>query len=321
MTPNDPDGMDELEELEELDELDELEPATPKAPAAKPARAGGAKSGAKSGGRPKSSRDMGPKKLEVGQKRELEQAPLELRKAAQVLLWGSLLPFLYGVNVSATAVKDSSSGFMEWVKGAPGKFPFLLFVGSKAIVLLGCWVFHEGYQATHGGKHKSPIASLAKAHKMVTPVLASLIWIAAIAWCFTASGPTFHAQTDLGGNFEETMGNARLVVELMSLILAGATITHIFAYEHGGKFNPSFPLMFCGPAIAGLVTLLAIPQVLASESKPIGMLGIVGSIIVAIGGGMACKTMMDSMKQAKVAGQIRQQAIRDERKRQREERS
>jgi hypothetical protein len=320
MTPNDPDGMDELEELEELEELDELEPEAPKAAAPKATRPAGAKAGAKSGGRAKSSRDMGPKRLEVGQKRELEQAPLELRKAAQVLLWGSLLPFLYGVNYSVTAIKNSGSNWTSWVKGAEGKFPFLLFVGTKAIVLLGCWIFHEGYQATHGGKHKSPIASLAKSHKMMTPILACLIWGAAIVWCFMAPAPSFNANSDMAGVYVDNMNNMRLVVELMSLILAGATITHIFAYEHGGKFNPSFPLMFCGPAIAGLVTLIAIPQVMDSVSKPMGMLGIIGSIIVAIGGGMACKTMVDSMKQAKITGQIRQQAIRDERKRQREDR-
>lgn len=303
MTPNDP---EEIEELEELEDVEELESAPDNKPAAK--KAAGA------GGRPKSSRDMGPRKLQVGEKRELEQAPIQLRKAAQVLLYGSLLPFFFGVHYSSAA---ASSEFGGWASGSEGSFPWLLVLGAKGLTLLGCWLFHEGYQATHGGKHKSPIAKLAKSHSAMTPLLAGIVWIAAIVWVFMAGTPTYTAP---GFEAAVELGNGRLVIELMSLILAGATITHIFGYEHGGKFNPIFPLMFAGPAIAGIVNLFSFGNVTSSDSSGPGMLGLVGSIVIAVGGFMACKTMMDSMKEAKVAGEIRQAAIREERKRQRDER-
>ena len=123
-----------------------------------------------------------------------------LRKASKILLVGALAPFFVAIKY-------------------PDAIGWAVLYGAKAIALLGCWIFHQGYVATHGGKASVDIFDkLAKAHHAVMPSLAAVFWIAALAHVITSGGAMA-----LGASGE-----------ILTLVLAGATFTHIFGYEHGG---------------------------------------------------------------------------------------
>ncbi|MCP3915045.1 MAG: hypothetical protein GY711_05780 [bacterium] len=246
---------------------------------------------------------------QIGEKRELEQAPLMLRKAAMILLIGALFPFFSAIKY-ATAVKTMGAG------GEADPFPWTVFLGAKALALIGCWLFHQGYMATHGGKAKNDfIDKLAKSHHMAMPALAGVFWIGALVFIFMSNGAMIDAIDGSGAKEVFKFGCAS---EVATLILAGATFSHIFGYEHGGKFNPIFPLMFLGPGLAGLLNVFGAMGALGGSTAMYALMGLVGSLIVAAGGGMAMHTMYASMKQAKIEGEIKREALREERKRQRE---
>ena len=96
------------------------------------------------------------------------------------------------------------------------------------------------------------------------------------------------------------------------LILAGLTMTHIYDYEHGGQFNPMFPLMFLAPGIAGVLSLV---KVFSVDSIGIGqILGGIGSIAVAAAGWMAAYTMYVALKEAKTHGDAKKAAQLEARK-------
>ena len=217
--------------------------------------------------------------MKIGEKRELEQTPLILRKSSKVLLVGALLPFFTALDPE----------FSAW--GA-------LYI-SKALILLAGWVFHQGYMATHGGKAESFIGKFALKHAMIPTGLAGLVAIGAFVVAFRAGF--------IGG-----IGG-----EAATLLLACATFSHIFGYEHGGKFNPIFPLMFLGPGIAGVLNIVGAMAMFGEEAGR-AALGLAGSVVVGAGGMMAIYAMYIAMKQAKVDGDIKREAQRAERKSQRE---
>ena len=115
------------------------------------------------------------------QKRELEQAPLELRKAAQVLTIGALFPFYYGVKFAVTAIPPTGNldGFAQWAEGS-GAFPFLAFFVAKALAMAGGWVQLQGYQGATGEVTTGIGASLGKAHKMAPVGAAAVLWLLAL---------------------------------------------------------------------------------------------------------------------------------------------
>lgn len=206
-------------------------------------------------------------------KRELEAAPIMLRKAALILLAASLLPF--GAKMTAGA-----------------------FVG-KLILLCAAYVFHQGHVHKAGEKAPGFIASLAKNGLVPVLALAGLIAIAG----FVVPG--------LIGEFPiSSMG------EMVALALACFTYTHIFDYEHGGKFNPIYPMLFLGPAIMGLLGILKL-----SEAEGLTLIAAaLGSLGVAIAGFMAVYTMFVAIKQAKIEGDLKKQAAAEARKAARESR-
>jgi len=212
-------------------------------------------------------------------KRELEQTPLILRKSSKILLAGALLPFFTALDPE----------FSAWG-------PLYL---SKALVLLAGWVFHQGYMATHGGKGEGLIGKLAQQHAMVPTCLAGIVAIAAFVPAYLAGS--------LGG-----IGG-----ESATLLLACATFSHIFGYEHGGKFNPIFPLMFLGPGIAGVLNVFG-AMALFGEQAGRAAMGLAGSLVVGAGGMMAIYAMYAAMRQAKAEGDIKREAQRAGRKAQRE---
>jgi len=217
-----------------------------------------------------------------GEKRELEQAPLLLRKAATIVGVGALFPFF-------TALDQDDA--IAW---GP-------LMGAKALACVAGYVFHQGYMATHGGKAVPAIASMAKANKRVPSILAGVVAVASMVVAYGCP----HAGYSIG--------------EVMTLLLALATFSHIWGYEHGGKFNPLFPLMFLGPAIAGVLNVLGAAAAFGVKGHPGSpLLGMLGSLTVGAGGVLATYTMYVAIKQAKVEGDIKREQLREYRKQQRE---
>jgi hypothetical protein len=139
-----------------------------------------------------------------------------------------------------------------------------------------------------------------------------LIWIGALFLATTGS-----VDATVGGDLKPWTSLV-LVVELITMILAMATTSHIYGYEHGGKFNPIFPLMFLGPAVAGVMQFLSIGNVASSDHSGVGYLGLLGSGICAAGGIMAMNIMRKAMKEAKEQGEKKAAIIREKRKADRE---
>ena len=78
-----------------------------------------------------------------------------------------------------------------------------------------------------------------------------------------------------------------------------------------GKFNPIFPLMFVGPAVAGVFKVLEAGSMLGDY--PLVLVGVLGAAAVGAGGIMAIYTMYVTMKEAKIQGDLK--TSRPERKR------
>jgi len=283
----DPPELDELEPLEEL----EAPPALTELPAAAtelPARAAA---------------------REPGQKRELEEAPLMLRKASMILLAGTLLPWLVSARTAG--------------------IPWGPLMSAKAVAAIAAWIIHQGYLATHGGKAVGFIRKLARVggpapekksrrdkdsgaqafvgwlKRNLVPIFGWLVFFGAI-FLLKNAWPMNPADADHPKGPWMAPGFAPAVGELLTLALATNTFSHIFGYEHGGKFNPLFPLMFLGPGLAGLFGALT-----AFGNNPIGG---VGCLVVAAGGILASYVMVVSMKQAKIEGDRKRDAAREERK-------
>jgi len=208
-------------------------------------------------------------------KRELEAAPLMLRKASLILLAGALLPFGGVATVGA-------------------------FVGKLAL-LAAAFVFHQGHVHKAGEKAAGFVAGLTKNGMMPLFAVAGLLAIAGFAM------PSLIGN----GDYPISAGG-----EMVALALACFTYTHIFDYEHGGKFNPLYPMMFLGPAIMGLLGIVKL-----GESEGLTMVGAgLGALCVAIAGFMAVYTMYVAIKQAKVEGDLKKQAATEARKSAREAR-
>ena len=117
------------------------------------------------------------------------------------------------------------------------------------------------------------------------------------------------SMTSLSEGFKESSGP---FAEKGFMILAGLTLTHIYDYEHGGRFNPMFPIMFLAPAIAGVLALL---RVFGEEDMNIGvLLAGGGAILVSVAGSMAAYTMYVALKEAKAHGEAKRAAKAEARK-------
>ncbi|HPF14114.1 MAG: hypothetical protein H6829_03460 [Planctomycetes bacterium] len=234
-------------------------------------------------------------------KRELETAPLMLRKASYILLAGALLPFFSGLMYAANAKHE--------VGDLTQAFDWKTLIIAKALVLLGGWVLYECVQVRAGTKPKSVLAGLAKVHSMAGLGVALLLWIGALVFVFLSPG--VYVETTAGVTKEYFKFGA--VAEVMTLMLALYSIAHIFEYEHGGKFNPMFPLLMIGPGLAGILNLLGSFSAFSNPSKMLGVIALAGGIIVAAGGGLAIYTMYMSFKEAKVQGELKKAAMREHR--------
>jgi len=244
------------------------------------------------------------------QRRELEEAPQLVRKAATILTIGALFPWL-------TAL--STQGHMPWKFWAMG---------------VGLTLF-AGFVLMEGAKHRSglPANGLVKpivgAHPMAGTGFGLILFVAAIVAVFMGNSLFVGADADMrfvglipGDGVPEGANNRFslwAVMELGTLFLGLATLAHVLAFEYGGKFNPIFPLMFLGPAIAGALNIIGASRQIGGDNG-IAILAAIGSLTVAAGGILAMYTMYVSMKQAKVEGDIKRAAERERRKAERESR-
>ena len=244
----------------------------------------------------------------IPKERKLEAAPLMLGKAAWVLVAGSALPW-YGHGGS----------WVTW--GA-----------AKAVVLLGCFLFYASVVARTEDKVPAGLGGLgkprwgpefgAKAKSPKDQVLALVPTpLHLLAWIVTAVGfllPLYDpagAPVDVGAGATEPSGFSALkaLVEVGSMLLGAGTLVHIFAYKKGGHFNPLFPFLFLGPALAGV--LVFVQTVLGGEifegRKPIQLLG---SLLSASAGAVAVYTVGVAMAQAKKEGDAKKKAAAEARK-------
>jgi hypothetical protein len=216
-----------------------------------------------------------------GVRRELDRAPLELRKAAVVLMAGSILPW-----------------------GDPANAGLLGAYVEKLLCYLAIWILYQSHVHKHGGTANSLVASLARSSAMVPVVVAGLVALAGLAPLATAGKA-------------ETMQLFTVLTEKAFLLLGGYTFVHIYEYEHGGRFNPMFPLMFLFPLLGGVMAIFL--KVLPALMGP-GLLSLVGALAVTAAGGIACHTMYVAMKEAKLHGEAKRAAAQQARKAAREER-
>lgn len=230
-------------------------------------------------------------------RRELEQAPLLLRKASKVLIAGAILPWI-------TAV--ATQGHMPWG----------FWAGSVALTFVAGWILLECAKANHGAPANGVVTSLCKAHALAGPGAALLVFVVAcvVAW----TGNAWFSEeplryTGVAGEGMVDRYSPRAILELATLLLGLATFAHILAYEYGGKFNPVYPLMFLGPALAGALQVFGAFGSFSSNSTG-ALISLVGSLTVASGGFMAIYTMYASMKQAKIDGDLKRAAQREQRK-------
>lgn len=101
--------------------------------------------------------ELEPLNEAAGGPRELEAAPLMLRKAALILAVAALLP---------------------WLK--PGGFDVNVVIG-KAVVLLGALVYYWGVLAAHGEKAPGFVAALGKSNPKVPTWIGLAIMVAGLA--------------------------------------------------------------------------------------------------------------------------------------------
>ncbi len=238
----------------------------------------------------------------ASQKRELEQAPLMLRKASWILVIGALFPFFTALRYAAAAINEAG--------GLTMGFDWKTWTIVKLLVVAGGWVAYECSMVRHGDKPKSALAGLANAHAKAGIGVASLLWIGAIVYLYMVSD----VYVEISAGVTDKVFRVGMVAEVLTLMLGMYAIEHIHGYEHGGKFNPLVPLLMLGPGIAGILNLLSSIAAFRNPHSVLGSIGLIGSVIVAAGGIFAIKIMIDSMKEAKVQGEIKKAAMREARK-------
>ncbi len=238
--------------------------------------------------------------------REQETTPKLLQQASKLLVIGALFPFYTGVQYASQAafpVGDTTQAF-DWTT----------LIVAKVLVLLGGWIALECAKVRGGTKDKSPLAGLANAHAMAGPLVALVLFIGAGAYVYSsASVEVMRVSKEVGEVFK--LG---AIAEVGVLALGIYTLAHIVGYIGGGKFNPIFPLMFLGPAIAGVLNLVASIKVFGNPHVGIGVLGLIGSVIVGGAGCYAMFVMWKSIQEAQAHGKQLQEEKRLARKAERE---
>jgi len=234
--------------------------------------------------------------------RQLDKAPLHLKKAAVLVCVGSLAPWM---------------GYEAGV---------LTYVVAKALVLAGAWFWLKQIDHNWGPKlsgflgklgelelvpkkkddakkpRKSAIGSdrpTVLTHSFPTGlhVLSLVLMIVGAVVIPFVDG--------LGGG---TLGKA--IAELGMLAWAAYTFVHIHSYERWGAFNPIFPMMFLAMLLGGF--LMVAGGLAAEPPLKFAMMG--GGLVVGIGGGLAAYTIVEAMMQAKKDGDAKKAAALEARR-------
>ncbi len=232
-----------------------------------------------------------------------DKAPLLLKKAAAIVVVGSLVPYV-GHNGS-------------WITN----------IASKLLILIGCGLFYACVLARTDAKLNPTLKKLGnirflkeseKRSKSAVETIVGFIPtpLHILAWILLISG--FFVISLEPGLATDEVEFGRALSEVGMLAWAAATIVHIEAYQRGGKFNPIFPMMFLAMAFSGTASLLGNIGGLMSDEPPLSPallgLGALGSLAVAVGGFFACYTIFLAMKQAKIEGDRKREAARIARK-------
>ncbi len=245
----------------------------------------------------------------VPDNRELEKAPKTLRIAGLVLVVACLVP---------------------WTGHGGGPFTLIF---AKVAALLGCFCFYAavvgrtkdpvpaGLGALTSKRWGKPYAYKTKgfaeglAHTIPTPlhVLAILLTLVAVALPFF--DPVIAKKlVDESGLLmaSKPIGAA----EVGLLLMGGLTLVHIYAYRRGGQFSPLYPFVFIGAVIMGLTRLQThlglMPDGAGTGLNP--QLGVLGSTLALVGGGIAVVTIVMAMADAKKQGDAKKAAALEARK-------
>ncbi len=228
-----------------------------------------------------------PAKAAAGGRRQLERAPILLRRAAVLLMVAGLLP---------------------WV-GHGGTW--VTFVLAKALIALGGLLFLQSIKVRTGETIAGGLGGLAKVNWGPQPgqkakgLQAALGFIPTplhvIAWLLTIAGlivPAFDPAAAL-----ETFSFGKALTEVGLFAWGIATFVHIAAYERGGGFSPVYPFVFLAPGLGGAFTLTR--GLAASEKDP---LAILGAALATASGVLAVYTISVAIMQAKKQGDAKREA-------------
>jgi len=176
--------------------------------------------------------------------RELERAPLVLRKAALILTVSALLPWL-----------------------VPGGWDPLR-VAAKALILLAGWLLYLGVLHSHGEQQKVPgvFQKIGDAHPLALDILALVIALVAVA-----------PLIDPGDN------KFGIIVEKAALAIGIGAWCQVLAYEKGGKFNPVMGLIIplLGIASIGRVVTVFTDQGSFDLFALLGSAGVTVAAVIA----------------------------------------
>lgn len=235
------------------------------------------------------------------QLRELDKAPLHLRRAAMIAVVGCLLPWMgHGgglmTNVVAKVLVLLGMGCL-WIywKYRGGEPVMGLFAKLSELSLIPKKK-DDGKKKRRRGKDGPDADDILRGAKFPAAihVLALLLVVASVVVL----------QFDTA---EVKLGKA--AAELGMLAWGAAAWVHIYAFERGGKFNPLFPLMFLGHAAAGVLAVLS-----AFQGEDVDLFAAIGGGIVAAGGFLAAYTIIEALRSAKSEGDAKKQAALEARK-------
>ncbi len=304
------DKVNDLPDLPEMDEVPE-HPETPEEPAPAPeapleeiAPPPGEATEAAAGAVPDGEKPP---------LRVLDKAPFYLRKAAVIVVAGSILPWM-GDGIS-------------WMTS----------VVAKVVILAGLYLWYQQVQHNWGPKLTGILGKLASLNLKPAPkpkkedklaarrkrpegkvqapaalehpfptglhVIALLLAIFGVLVLPTMAGL-------------EGMAVGKAIAELGMLAWAAGTFVHIHSYERWGRFSPIFPLMFLAMVFAGLMSLIQ-GFGMFGENGMIALAMILGGGAVTGGGGLAAYTIVEALMAAKKEGDEKKKAASEARKAQR----
>lgn len=241
---------EDLEELDPLEEgaaahVEELEELPPEAPAARAPRPGA-----------------------PGGVRELERAPLVLRKAAWVLMVASLFPWFTTLG---------------WV-------PSLLL--AKVLILLGGGVRYYSVLHATGGTVPGPFQKIGGMHPRALDGLAFVLMLVGLAPVVDAGGELFAGLVEKGG-----LALALLTICSVLAYERGGKLNPVLGLTL--PFAALAGLLRLVPAVG---------QLSNEEQMLNGVWAVIGSLGALAAGGIAGYTMVLALKEAKAHGEAKRRA-------------